>query len=56
MVQRGNCSWAVDTYKVAVDTVARGAVEATGMQIQFINIYFKYLTSIFAMYRTRLTI
>ena len=25
-----------DTYKMAVDTVARGAVEATGMQIQFI--------------------
>ena len=36
MVQRGDCSWAVDTYKVAVDTVARGAVEAAGMQIQFI--------------------
>ena len=36
MVQRGDCTWAVDTYKVAVDTVARGAVEATGMQIQFI--------------------
>ena len=36
MVQRGNCSWAVDTYKVALDTVARGAVETTGMQIQFI--------------------
>ena len=36
MVQRGNCSWAVDTYKMAVDTVARGAVEATGMQIQLI--------------------
>ena len=36
MVQRGDCSWAVDTYKMAVDTVARGAVEATGMQIQFI--------------------
>ena len=32
----GDCSWAVDTYKVAVDTVARGAVEATCMQIQFI--------------------
>ena len=37
MVQRGNCSWAMDTYKMAVDTVARGAVEATGMQIQFIS-------------------
>ena len=36
MIQRGNCSWAVDTYKVALDTVARGAVEITGMQIQFI--------------------
>ena len=36
MVQRGNCRWAVDTDKMAVDTVARGAVEATGMQIQFI--------------------
>ena len=37
MVQRGNCSWAMDIYKMAVDTVARGAVEATGMQIQFIS-------------------
>ena len=37
MVQRGDCRWAVDTYKMAVDTVARGAVEATGMQIQFIS-------------------
>ena len=36
MVQRGNCSWAVDTDEMAVDTVARGAVETTGMQIQFI--------------------
>ena len=36
MVQRGDCSWAVDTYKVAVDTVTRRAVEAAGMQIQFI--------------------
>ena len=36
MVQKGDCSWAVDTYKVTVDTVARGAVKATGMQIQFI--------------------
>ena len=37
MVQRGNCSWAVDTDEMAVDTVARGAVEATGMQIQFLG-------------------
>ena len=36
MVQRGNCIWAVDTDEMAVDTVARGAVETTGMQIQFI--------------------
>ena len=36
MVQKGDCSWAVDTDEMAVDTVARGAVETTGMQIQFI--------------------
>ena len=31
---RGDCSWAVDTYKVVVDTVARGTAEATDVQIQ----------------------
>ena len=33
---RGDCSWAVDTYKVVVDTVTRGTAEATVMQIQCI--------------------
>ena len=32
----GGCSWALDTYKVAVDTLARGTDEATGMEIQCI--------------------